>query len=153
MARKDEEGRKIACANRRAHHDYELFDRLEAGMVLTGSEIKSLREGGGALVDSYVEVRGTEAFLVGANIARYANASYMNHEPRRARKLLLHAREIRRLAMKVREKGLTIVPLQIHFHNGFAKLDLALARGRRNYDKRERILKRDQERAARQHDD
>ncbi len=152
MARKDSDGRKVACANRRAHHDYELFDRLEAGLVLSGSEVKSLRDGGGALVDSYVEVRNGEVFLVGANIARYANASYMNHEPRQDRKLLLHAREIRRLAMKVREKGLTIVPLQIYFKDGRAKIEIALARGRRNYDKRERILKRDQDRAAQRED-
>lgn len=153
MAQKEQHGHKVACANRRARHDYELFDRLEAGIVLTGSEVKSLRDGGGALVDSYVEIRGAEAFLVGANIAQYVNASYMNHEPRRARKLLLHAREIRRLAQKVREKGLTIVPLQVYFKDGRAKVEIALARGRRNYDKRERILKRDQERSARNRED
>ncbi|HOI09359.1 MAG TPA: SsrA-binding protein SmpB [Myxococcota bacterium] len=153
MARKEQDGRKIACANRRARHDYELFEQFEAGLMLLGSEVKSLRDGGASLVDAYVEVRGNEAFLVGANIAQYVNASYMNHEPRRTRKLLLHAREIRRLGQKVREKGLTIVPLQIHFSGGRAKLEIALARGRRAYDKRERILKRDQERAARQSDD
>ena len=87
------EGIKIACENRRARHDYELFDKFEAGLVLTGSEVKSLRDGGAALVDSYVEIRENEAFLVGANIARYSNASYMNHEPKRDRKLLLHARK------------------------------------------------------------
>jgi SsrA-binding protein len=153
MAPKEQDGYKVACANRRARHDYELFDQLEAGLILLGSEVKSLRDGGGALVDSYVEVRGAEAFLVGANIAQYVNASYMNHEPRRTRKLLLHAREIRRLAQKVREKGLTIVPLRIYFKDGRAKVEIALARGRRNYDKRDRILKRDQERAARNRED
>ncbi len=152
MASQEKDGYKVACANRRARHDYELFDRLEAGLVLTGSEVKSLRNGGGALVDSYVDVRSGEAFLIGANIEQYANASYMNHEPRRARKLLLHAREIHRLAQKVREKGLTIVPLRVYFKGGRAKVEIALARGRRDYDKRDRILKRDLDRAARNRD-
>ncbi|HHW96122.1 MAG: SsrA-binding protein SmpB [Myxococcota bacterium] len=146
------EGIKIACENRRARHDYELFDKFEAGLVLTGSEVKSLRDGGAALVDSYVEIRENEAFLVGANIARYSNASYMNHEPKRDRKLLLHAREIRRLGIKVREKGLTIIPLKIYFKNGFAKVEIALAKGKRTYDKRHAIQKRDMERAAQRGD-
>ena len=146
------EGIKIACENRRARHDYELFDKFEAGLVLTGSEVKSLRDGGAALVDSYVEIRENEAFLVGANIARYSNASYMNHEPKRDRKLLLHAREIRRLGIKVREKGLTIIPLKIYFKNGFAKVEIALAKGKRTYDKRHAIQKRDMGRAAQRGD-
>ena len=129
-----------------------MFDKFEAGLVLTGSEVKSLRDGGAALVDSYVEIRENEAFLVGANIARYSNASYMNHEPKRDRKLLLHAREIRRLGIKVREKGLTIIPLKIYFKNGFAKVEIALAKGKRTYDKRHAIQKRDMERAAQRGD-
>ncbi|MBM4398493.1 MAG: SsrA-binding protein SmpB [Deltaproteobacteria bacterium] len=133
----------MVCQNRRARHDYEILDTFEAGMALLGSEVKSLRDGGAALVDSYAEVRGGEVFLVGANIAQYAAASYQNHEPRRARKLLLHAREIAKLDAKTREKGLTIVPLAIYFRNGRAKVEIGLARGRRAYDKRERIMKRD----------
>jgi SsrA-binding protein len=143
-----EEGRKVVCQNRKARHDYEILDTVEAGMVLMGSEVKSLRGGGASLVDSFAEVRGTEVFLVGANIAPYANASYLNHEPRRGRKLLLHAREIRRLDVKVREKGLTLIPLQIYFRRGRAKVEVALARGRRAYDKRERIRQRDRARGA-----
>lgn len=142
-----QENRKLVCQNRRARHDYEILDRYEAGMVLTGSEVKSLRDGGAALVDSYAEVRDGEVYLVGASIARYSAASYMNHEPKRARKLLLHAREIAKLDARVREKGLTLVPLAIYFLRGRAKVELGLARGRRAYDKRERIMKRDLARA------
>jgi SsrA-binding protein len=140
---KKDDGRKMVCQNRRARHDYEILDTFEAGMALLGSEVKSLRDGGAALVDSYAEVRGGEVFLVGANIAQYAAASYQNHDPRRARKLLLHGREIAKLDTKTREKGLTIVPLAIYFRNGRAKVEIGLARGRRAYDKRERIMKRD----------
>jgi SsrA-binding protein len=143
-----EDGRKVVCQNRKARHDYEILDTVEAGMALLGSEVKSLRGGGASLVDSFAEVRGTEVFLVGANIAQYANASYLNHEPRRSRKLLLHAREIHRLDVKVREKGLTLIPLQIYFRRGRAKVEVALARGRRAYDKRERIRQRDRARGA-----
>ena len=104
------------------------------------------------MVDSNVEIREIEACLGGAYIARYSNASYMNHEPKRDRKLLLHAREIRRLGIKVREKGLTIIPLKIYFKNGFAKVEIALAKGKRTYDKRHAIQKRDMERAAQRGD-
>lgn len=138
-----DDAKKIVCQNRRARHDYEVLDTFEAGLVLRGSEVKSLREGAAQLVDSYAEVRDGELFLVGANIARYAAASYMNHDPKRPRKLLMHGREIRRLDAKVREKGLTLVPLSIYFRRGRAKVELALARGRKAYDKRERIMKRD----------
>ncbi len=144
------DGRKIVAENRRARHDYEILDRFEAGMVLLGSEVKSLRNGGAQLVDSYVEVKDDELFLVGANIAQYAAASYQNHEPRRRRKLLMHAAEIHRLDMKVREKGLTLVPLAIYFREGRAKVEVALARGRKSYDKRDKILQRDLDRAARE---
>lgn len=140
--------RKLVCQNRRARHDYEILDTLEAGMVLTGSEVKSLRNGAASIVDAYAEIRDNEVFLVGANIAPYASASYLNHEPRRDRKLLLHTREIRRLDSKIREKGLTLIPLQIYFRRGKAKVELALARGRKQFDKRERIRKRDESRVA-----
>jgi len=147
MAQKQQDGRKVVCSNRRARHDYEIIDTLEAGIVLTGSEVKSMRQGSVQLVDSYAEVVGGEAWLVGANIAQYACASYMNHEPRRRRKLLLHAKELHKLEQRVREKGLTIVPLEVYFKEGFAKVLIATARGRKEYDKRDKILKKDQARA------
>ncbi len=115
MARKQEDGRKVVCSNRRARHDYEIIDTLEAGIVLAGSEVKSLRQGSAQLVDAYAEVVDGEAWLVGANIAQYACSSYMNHERRRRRKLLLHAKELHKLAQRVREKGLTLVPLEVYF--------------------------------------
>lgn len=138
--------RKVVCLNRKARHDYEVLETLEAGLVLRGSEVKSLRSGQAALVDSYAEVRGGEVFLVGAHIAAYSSASYNNHDPRRDRKLLLHAREIRRLDGRVREKGLTLIPLALYFRDGRAKVEIALARGRKAYDKRERIRERDRAR-------
>jgi SsrA-binding protein len=141
------DGRKMVCQNRKARHDYEILDTFEAGMSLVGSEVKSLRDGGAQLVDSYAEVAEGEVYLVGAQIAQYAAASYQNHEPRRRRKLLMHKREITRLATKIREKGLTLVPLSIYFKEGRAKVELALARGRKSYDKRDRILERDRSRA------
>jgi SsrA-binding protein len=144
------EGRKVVAENRRARHDYEIIARFEAGMVLLGSEVKSTRNGGAQLVDSYVEVVHDELFLVGANITQYSAASYMNHDPRRRRKLLMHAAEIHRLDMKVREKGLTIIPLLVYFREGRAKIEIALAKGRKSYDKRDRILQRDLDRAARE---
>ncbi len=142
--RRQDASRKVVCANRKARHDYEVLETFEAGLVLRGSEVKSLRAGQAALVDSYAEVREGEVFLVGAHIASYASASYNNHDPRRDRKLLLHAREIRRLKGRVREKGLTLVPLSLYFREGRAKVEIALARGRKAYDKRERIRVRDQ---------
>ncbi len=145
-ARRQDASRKVVCLNRKARHDYEVLETVEAGLVLRGSEVKSLRAGQAALVDSYAEVRGGEVFLVGAHIASYASASYNNHDPRRDRKLLLHAREIRRLEGRVREKGLTLVPLSLYFRDGRAKVEVALARGRKAYDKRERIRERDQAR-------
>ena len=144
------DGRKVVAENRRARHDYEIIARFEAGMVLLGSEVKSLRNGGAQLVDSYAEVLRGEVFLVGANIMQYSAASYMNHEPRRRRKLLMHAAEIHRLDMKVREKGLTLIPLCVYFREGRAKIEIALAKGRKAYDKRDRILQRDLDRAARE---
>lgn len=144
---KKHEGRKLVCQNRKARHDYEILSTVEAGMSLVGSEVKSLRDGNAQLVDSYAEVDKGEVFLVGAQIAQYASASYQNHDPRRRRKLLLHRREIDKLEQRVREKGLTIVPLSIYFKDGRAKVELALARGRKAYDKRDRILERDRSRA------
>ncbi|NOZ01598.1 MAG: SsrA-binding protein SmpB [Deltaproteobacteria bacterium] len=148
MGKFTDKGRRIACTNRKARHDYSLIETFEAGLVLEGSEVKSLRNGGGALTDAYGEIRDGEVFLVNAHIAGYSSASYNDHEPRRRRKLLLHAREIRRIEQRSREKGYTLVPLSIYFKHGLAKVELALARGRKTYDKRERIMRRDLARAG-----
>jgi SsrA-binding protein len=129
--------------NRRARHDYEILERVEAGIVLTGSEVKSARDHRVQLQGAYVRVRDDEAWLVDAHIAAYENAGYTQHEPRRDRKLLLHRKEIRRLAAGVGEKGLTLIPLAMYFKGGRAKLEVGLARGRHTYDKRQAIAERD----------
>ncbi len=138
-----ESSRKLVCSNRRARHEYQLEETFEAGLVLVGSEVKSLREGGAHLKDAYARVIRGEIFLVKAHIAPYAMASRENHEPERERKLLLNRREIDRLRGKVRERGYTLVPLDIYFSKGRAKLTLALARAKRQYDKRQAIAKRE----------
>ncbi|NIM92595.1 MAG: SsrA-binding protein SmpB [Anaerolineales bacterium] len=141
-----QEGIKIIATNRKARHDYFLEDRIEAGIVLQGSEIKSIRAGSVSLREAYVHVDGHEAWLVNAHIAPYDPASSMNHDPRRRRKLLLHKREIIRLYERVRQKGYTIVPTSMYLKKGIAKVEIALARGKRKYDKRREIAKRDAER-------
>ena len=138
-------GRDIAV-NRKAHHDYFLTDAREAGIALTGSEIKSIRAGHVSLQDSYVAVRDGEAWLVGAHVAQYEEASRQNHNPRRDRKLLLHRYEIDRLRSKVREKGLTIIPTRLYLKDNRAKVEIALARGKRHYDKRQALAERDAKR-------
>lgn len=146
-------GTKLIADNRRARHDYELLDRFEAGLVLTGTEVKSLRDGKVQLGGAYADVRGGEAWLVGATIAEYPGGNRQNHDPERERKLLLHRRELASLAGQVNEKGLTIVPTRLYFKNGRVKVELAVARGREKGDKRraiaERDAKRDMERALR----
>jgi len=141
--------------NRRARHDYELLETVEAGIVLTGSEVKSLRRGGGSIAEAYARFRRGEAFLEGATIPIYEEASYNNHEIDRSRKLLLHRRQIDELRAAVERRGLTVVPLRLYFKDGRAKLELALARGRKVHDKRraaaERDAKREIERAMRRH--
>lgn len=129
--------RKSLVRNRKAQHDYAIEEVLEVGAVLLGSEVKSLRESQASLADAYVEIRGGELWLVGAQINPYPWANQFNHEPRRDRKLLAHKQEIRRLSAKVREKGYTIVPLEIYLKNGRIKVAIALARGRKQYEKRE----------------
>ncbi len=142
---------KVVTSNRRARHDFEIFDRFEAGLVLYGSEVKSLRAGQANLKDSYGQVRDGEAYLIGAYIAPYSMAREGGHEPERPRKLLLHQREIDRIAGQIAEKGLTLVPLQVYFKDGKAKVELGLGRGKRTIDKRqslkERQAKRDADRA------
>ena len=144
----DDEGVKIICRNRKARHLYQLLEEHEAGLVLTGTEVKSLREGHASLPESYAVIRENEAYLVGCHISEYTAGNRYNHDPLRDRKLLLSRREIRRLATKMQEKGLTLVPLSIYFRGGWAKVKLALARGKKIYDKREDIKRREAEREA-----
>jgi SsrA-binding protein len=127
---------KVVCVNRKARHDYFIEETCEAGLVLMGSEVKSLRAGRVNLKDSHAHIRAGEAFLVGVHISPYAPAVHTGHDPTRSRKLLLHKREIARLDGKVREKGLTLVPLRVYFKGPNAKVELAVARGKRQYDKR-----------------
>jgi len=142
---------KIVCVNRKARHDYIIEETYEAGLVLTGSEVKSLREGRANLKDSYARIDRGEAFLLNTHISHYSAAHHFNHDPTRTRKLLMHKREIMRLMGKVQEQGLTLIPLRLYFKNGRAKVELALARGKKLYDKREttreREVKRDIARA------
>lgn len=140
------DGRKIIASNRKAKHDYFLQDRMEAGIALKGTEIKSVRAGRVSLREAYVQVDGEEAWLVNAHIAPYDPASKMNHDPRRRRKLLLHKRQIMKLFDEVRQKGYTIIPTTMYLRSGKAKVEIAVARGKRKYDKRREIAKRDAER-------
>ena len=139
-------GTKLIADNRRARHDYVLLERIEAGLALTGTEVKSLREGRVQLGSAYGDVRGTEIWLVGASITEYAQGSVGAHTPERDRKLLLHRREIDELSSKVREKGLTLVPTRLYFKDGRVKIELALARGKERGDKRRAIAERDAQR-------
>jgi SsrA-binding protein len=147
MAQAEASGRvKVVASNRRARRNYSVVDTLEAGLVLLGSEVKSLRAGKMELKDSYAVIDDGEAFLVGAHIAPYDFAREGGHEPERKRKLLLHKREIDRLAGTLAEKGLTLVPLQVYFKDGKAKVELGLAKGKTTYDKRETLKRREAER-------
>jgi SsrA-binding protein len=137
---------KLIAENRRARHDYHLLERLEAGLVLTGTEVKSLREGQANLRRAYGDVRDGELWLVGAHISTYEQGSMGQHDPDRDRKLLLHRREIDSLIGKVQEKGLTLVPTRLYFKNGRAKVELAVARGKEVRDKRRDIAKREADR-------
>jgi SsrA-binding protein len=139
-------GIKLIVDNRRARHDYELLDRFEAGVVLTGTEVKSLRAGQAQLGGAFADVRGAEVWLVGLSIAEYGHGNIANHEPDRDRKLLLHRREIASLIGKVKERGLTLVPTRLYFKDGKVKVELALARGKERLDKRRDLQRRDAER-------
>ena len=141
-----EQGRKVVASNRKARHDYTILDTYEAGMALTGTEVKSLRAGRASLVDAFGQESNGEIFLHGMHIPEYTQGTWTNHEPRRTRKLLLNKIEIQKLVGRVREEGLTLVPLQVYFHNGYAKVELGLARGKRLYDKRQDLAKRDAQR-------
>jgi SsrA-binding protein len=137
---------KIIATNRKASHDYFLLDRTEAGIALKGTEIKSLRAGQVSLREAFVQIEDQEAWLMNAHIAPYDPASHFNHDPKRRRRLLLHRREILRLDDKVRQRGFTIIPTKMYLKEGRAKVEIALARGKRQYDKRRAIAKRDAER-------
>lgn len=137
---------KVVATNRKAKHDYFLLDTYEAGLVLKGSEIKSIRAGQISLAQAYVTTDGREIWLINAHIAPYNEASRFNHDPLRPRKLLLHGSEIRKLFEKVRQKGATIIPLKVYLKGGLAKIEIALAKGKKRYDKRNEIAKRDAQR-------
>jgi SsrA-binding protein len=138
-----ERGKKIIASNRRARHDYTIEDTVEAGLVLTGTEVKSLRAGRATLADGFGQITDGEAWLHGVHIPQYTQGTWTNHEPRRIRKLLLHRREIDKLDSAVKERGLTLIPLSLYFSDGKAKIELGLARGKRSYDKRQDLAKRD----------
>ena len=143
-----ETGRKVVATNRKARHDYAIIDTYEAGIVLTGTEVKSLRQGRASLVDGYASIDYGEAWLENVHIPEYTEGTWNNHAPRRKRKLLLHKVEIEKLAAKSRESGHTIVPLQLYFSGGRAKVEIALARGKREYDKRHALRERQDNREA-----
>lgn len=136
-------GTKLIAANRKARHEFEFLDSYEAGIQLRGTEVKSLREGQVSLAESYATIRDAELFLKGANIAQYSAGSYLNHEPTRPRKLLMHRREIQKIGQLIAEKRLTLVPTRMYFKRGIVKVELALARGRVKYEKRQAIKERE----------
>jgi SsrA-binding protein len=138
-----DQGKKIIASNRRARHDYTIEDTVEAGLVLTGTEVKSLRAGRATLTEGFGQITDHEAWLHGVHIPEYTQGTWTNHDPRRIRKLLLHRREIDKLASSIQERGLTLVPLSLYFSGGKVKIELALARGKRAYDKRQDLAKRD----------
>ena len=138
-----DQGKKIIASNRRARHDYTIEDTVEAGLVLTGTEVKSLRAGRATLTEGFGQITNNEAWLHGVHIPEYTQGTWTNHEPMRTRKLLLHRREIDKLASSIQERGLTLVPLSLYFSGGKVKIELALARGKRAYDKRQDLAKRD----------
>lgn len=146
MAGKSDSGEKLIASNKKAFHDYHVLDKFEAGMELTGTEVKSLRDRGATLKDSYVIFKAGEAFLFGAHISPYTHGNRENHDPERTRRLLLHRREIEKLESQVVEKGLTIVPLRLYFKGGRVKAEIAIVRGKKLYDKRETEKKREADR-------
>jgi SsrA-binding protein len=141
-----EASQRVSISNRKARHDYFIIEAFEAGIVLTGTEVKSLRQGNANLQDSYAELRSGEVWLEGMHINPYEHGSINNHEPRRKRKLLLQKKQIRKMLGGLKEKGLTLIPLSVYFKGPYAKVELALARGKKSYDKREAIAKRESNR-------
>lgn len=149
MSPSSNEDRKVIATNRKARHDYEIVEKLEAGLVLTGTEVKSLRDGRANLKDSYVIFKEGEAFLFGTHISPYDHGNRENHEPTRTRKLLLHRRQLEKLHGIITQKGLTIVPLELYFVGGRVKAEIAVVRGRKLHDKREVVKQREAERETR----
>ena len=145
-----ESGRKLIAQNRKARHDYHIEDTFEAGLVLTGTEVKSLRAGRASLVDGFGDLDDGELWLLGVHIPEYTQGTWTNHTARRKRKLLLHRAEIDKIERRVSERGLTVIPLSLYFLDGRAKVEIALARGKKSYDKRHAIAERDQNRQAQQ---
>jgi SsrA-binding protein len=145
----DESGEKVVTTNRKARHEYTILDTVEAGIVLTGTEVKSLRQGRANLADGFATIRNGEVWLLGMHISPYEQGSYANVDPVRDRKLLLHKSEIRRLAQKTAQKGLTLIPLKVYFKNNIAKVLLAVAQGKKSYDKRAAIAEREMKRDLR----
>lgn len=143
-----EQGHKVVATNRKARYDYNIEDTVEAGLVLWGTEVKSLRQGRASLVDGYAYIDGGEAWLDAVHIPEYTQGTWNNHTPRRKRKLLLHKNEITKLAAKVKEGGYTLIPLQLYFQNGKAKVELALAKGKKDYDKRQALREKQDTREA-----
>jgi SsrA-binding protein len=141
-----ESGKKLIAQNKKARHDYSIEDVYEAGIALTGTEVKSLRAGRASLVDGFAQVEDGEIWLRQIHIPEYSMGTWTNHEPRRARKLLLRKDEIKRIANAVKDTGVTLVPLSLYFKDGFAKVEIAVARGRKNYDKRQAIAERESKR-------
>jgi SsrA-binding protein len=148
MAR--EQGRKLIAQNKKARHDYHIEDTYEAGLVLMGTEVKSLRAGRASLVDGFVDIEGNEAWLHGVHIPEYSQGTWTNHSARRKRKLLLNRAEIDKIERRVNEKGLTIVPLSLYFLDGRAKVEIALARGKKTWDKRHSLAERQADREKEQ---
>jgi SsrA-binding protein len=142
----NKDNQKTIVTNRKARHEYEIVDNVECGLVLLGSEVKSLREGKASLADAHGRIRDNEIWLIGMHIPPYKQAAYEVTDPLRERKLLLHKSEIKKLARKVKEKGITLIPLRLYFKNNIAKVDLGLARGKRQYDKKVAIAQRDAKR-------
>ena len=141
-----EQGRKLIAQNRKARHDYHIDDVFEAGLVLTGTEVKSLRAGHANLIDGFAHIRDGEVFMAGVHIPEYTEGTWTNHEPRRERKLLLHKAEIVRLIGKTKEGGVTLVPITLYFKDGKAKVEVALARGKKSYDKRQALAEKQSKR-------
>jgi SsrA-binding protein len=143
-----ESGRKVVATNRKARHDYHIMDTYEAGMALMGTEVKSLREGRASLVDGFCVFYNDELYLEAVYIPEYLNGSWTNHSARRRRKLLLHREELNKISHKIRESGFTIVPLQLYFNDGRAKVEIAIARGKKDYDKRQTLREQQDKREA-----
>lgn len=148
-AKKDDPNSRVVCRNRRARHEFDILDEVDCGISLVGSEVKSIRDNKIQIDEAYARVENGEVWLMNCDIAEYPQASYLNHERRRPRKLLLRKREIRKFAETASQKGLTLVPLEVFFERGFIKVKLAVARGRQLHDKRDRLRKADAEKAMR----